>query len=223
MNQMIIIIMMIYCDEEYTAPEILPLNGNALSLIAQSLHNNTVTQSLHINGYEGYLRMSFQPNIGDGEAAHLANMLSKNKSITLLNLNINEISDTGAKAIAFALKTNTTLKYLSLSNNFIGKEGLVALSDAIEENRTLDFIDVSNQLYKSRNIINLVHTNIERTLIGLLEDTLRRKCELIGISTPLDIDRSMSFGKFNHINSVYAFIIKTIHVKGIDLNIVLSS
>ncbi|GAM17556.1 hypothetical protein SAMD00019534_007310 [Acytostelium subglobosum LB1] len=186
-----------YCDEEYTAPEILPLNGNSLSLIAQSLQNNGIIHSLHINGYEGYLRMSFTPNIGDQEASALANMLLKNKSLTLLNLSINEITDTGAKAIAYALKSNRTLKYLSLSNNFIGKEGLVALSEAIRVNRTLDFIDISNQLYKSRNIINLVHTNIERTLIGLLEDTLKRKCELLGISHPIEIERPMHLSNTN--------------------------
>eukprot|EP01133_Synstelium_polycarpum_P007932 gene7932-9322_t len=162
-----------YCDEEYTAPEILALNGNSLSLIAQSLHNNDKTHSLHINGYEGYLRMNFQANIGDPEASALAQMLLKNKSITLLNLNVNEITDVGAKALAFALKTNT---------NFIGKEGLVALSEAIRVNRTLDFVDVSSQLYKSKGLINLAHSNTERTLAALLEDTLKRKCELLGMS-----------------------------------------
>ncbi|EGG14858.1 hypothetical protein DFA_10731 [Cavenderia fasciculata] len=183
-----------YCDEEYNAPEIIPLNGNSLSLVAQSLQNNMFTHSLHVNGYEGYLRMSFQPNIGDQEALALAAMLLKNNSLTLLNLNVNEITDTGAKAIAYSLKQNSSLKYLSLSQNFIGKEGLIALSEAIRVNRTLDFVDVSNQLYKSKNLINLVHTNPERTLISLLEDTLKRKCELLGISQPINDMQNGSSG-----------------------------
>jgi len=172
-----------YSDEEYTAPEILPLNGNALSLITQSLYNNTYTHSVFINGYEGYLRMSFFPNLNDNDSSAIAELIRRNKSITLLNLSVNQISDSGVKLIAEALKVNTTLKYLSLSYNFIGKEGLVSLSESLRVNRTLDFVDVSNQLYKKRNLINLTHSDTERTLISLIEESLKRKCELLGMSS----------------------------------------
>lgn len=50
--------------------------------------------------------MSFKPNIGDTEAAMIAKMLQQNHSLTQLNLTVNEITDTGAKAIAQALKYN---------------------------------------------------------------------------------------------------------------------
>eukprot|EP01132_Coremiostelium_polycephalum_P005189 gene5189-6460_t len=187
-----------YCDEEYTAPEILPLSGNSLTLIAQSLHNNTHTHSLFINGYEGYLRMVFQSNIGDAECSAIANMLIHNKSITLLNLSVNDITDIGAKLIASALKENKTLKILSLSHNFIGKEGLMALSEAIRSNRTLDFIDVSSQMVRRTRNINLVHSDIERTLVALLEDTLKRKCELFGISYDLNSNSNNSNNNFDY-------------------------
>lgn len=52
------------------------------------------------------MRMSFKPNIGDAEATAIGQMLQTNKTLTHLNLNINQITDVGAKLIAQALKHN---------------------------------------------------------------------------------------------------------------------
>lgn len=50
--------------------------------------------------------MSFKPNIGDAEAAVIGKMLQVNRTLTKLDLNINQITDTGAKYIAQGLTFN---------------------------------------------------------------------------------------------------------------------
>lgn len=50
--------------------------------------------------------MSFKPNIGDTEAAMLGKMLKVNHTLTRLDLNINQITDSGAKYIAQGLAFN---------------------------------------------------------------------------------------------------------------------
>lgn len=50
--------------------------------------------------------MSFIPNLMDSDAAAIATLITENKSLTLLNLNVNQISDNGTKLIAEALKYN---------------------------------------------------------------------------------------------------------------------
>lgn len=44
-----------YCDEEYAAPELLPLNGNGLRLVAEAAISNTTLRTLSIVGHEGYV------------------------------------------------------------------------------------------------------------------------------------------------------------------------
>ena len=50
--------------------------------------------------------MNFRPILGDEEAKVIGKMLECNKSITSLNLSVNNITDVGAKALAKGLQFN---------------------------------------------------------------------------------------------------------------------
>ena len=61
-------------------------------------------------------------NISDAGAKELAQALKVNNSLTVLDLYNNNISDVGAKEIAQALKVNNSLTVLDLYNNNISDE-----------------------------------------------------------------------------------------------------
>ena len=92
----------------------------------------------------------FNNGINDHGAKAIADALTKNRSLTELNLGNQAvrgardsvglarseygIGDDGASAIADALKTNATLVRLYLNNNCIGDDGANALADALRVN-----------------------------------------------------------------------------------------
>ena len=52
--------------------------------------------------------------------------------LTVLDLQVNQIGDEGAKAIAEALKVNAVLTNLWLGNNNLGDAGKTAVQDAVK-------------------------------------------------------------------------------------------
>jgi len=50
--------------------------------------------------------MNFKPILGDEEAKAIGKLLETNKTLTNINLSVNNITDVGAKAIAKGLKFN---------------------------------------------------------------------------------------------------------------------
>lgn len=79
-----------------------------------------------------------QNRVGDGGAAALALMLSRNRVLKALNLANNRVGDVGASALAAALATpNGTLEELYLEANPIGLVGALALSRMLDTNKGL--------------------------------------------------------------------------------------
>jgi len=57
--------------------------------------------------------------------------------ISWLNLDNNELGDTGAEELAKTLKNNTKLTFLNIANNAMDSLGFIALSNALKGNKTL--------------------------------------------------------------------------------------
>jgi len=77
-------------------------------------------------------------SVGDGGAAALSVMLSRNRVLKALNLAGNRVGDVGASALAAALSTpNGTLEELYLEANPIGLVGALALSRMLDVNKGL--------------------------------------------------------------------------------------
>jgi hypothetical protein len=73
----------------------------------------------------------------------------QNKKLLSLNLNTNEITDTGAIHLARSLRTNRTLLILSLANNYIGDIGAKAFADVISR-----FALTQEELFHRRFVIS---------------------------------------------------------------------
>ena len=82
--------------------------------------------------------------IGTEGAKALAKALETNKTLTTLNLWGNEIGPEGAKALAKALETNKILTTLNLGSNKIGDDGVKALVKALETNKTLTTLNLGS-------------------------------------------------------------------------------
>ncbi|CAF2122397.1 unnamed protein product, partial [Rotaria magnacalcarata] len=75
-------------------------------------------------------------NLTDQDMEIVANeLLQVNQSLTLLQLQTNQIGDSGAQYLADALKVNKTLTYLHLAQNQIGDTGAKHLADALTLNK----------------------------------------------------------------------------------------
>jgi len=90
--------------------------------------------------------------IGDKDAAAIADALKENTFLTWLDLGNNQIGDEGAKTIADMLKKNTSLISLNLvGNNQIGNKGGTAIEDALKINCTITTLRIgSKKLSNSR-------------------------------------------------------------------------
>ncbi len=84
--------------------------------------------------------------LGDAGAQLLADALKQNRGLTQLNLRSNKIGDKGAESLAEALRHNMTLAKLSLGRNAFGNRGAWALEDALRTNRTLTHLDMEGLL-----------------------------------------------------------------------------
>ena len=100
----------------------------------------------------------------DKGAIEIASALKQNNTLTLLNLNNNNISNEGAKAIAKALKKNTTLYELDLRYNNIEDTGAIEIANALKINTTvkIDILKnvkisakIKNKIYNEENRINI--------------------------------------------------------------------
>jgi Ran GTPase-activating protein (RanGAP) involved in mRNA processing and transport len=76
-------------------------------------------------------------DIRDEGAEALAQALTENRHLQVLDLDFNEIHGGGAEALAQALRVNTTLTGLYLNSNFIGSDGATALADGLSVNTAL--------------------------------------------------------------------------------------
>ena len=102
----------------------------AAQLEQQDFHDQGVTmlaESLSENKRLSLLDVHYNGITAMG-ATSLAAMLKRNKGLRWLDLRINEVGDVGAEAISTSLKTNVWLQWLNLESNGIGEKGGIALA-----------------------------------------------------------------------------------------------
>ena len=80
--------------------------------------------------------------MGDVMNNAIARLKSNDPTLTTLNLDGNNIGDSGANAIACALQTNNVLTTLVLWSNDIGDAGASAIADALRTNNALTTFDL---------------------------------------------------------------------------------
>ena len=124
-----------------------------------------------------------QKNIKDIDVRILAKLLSKNETVTKLNLSRNRITGNGAESISkciesnkslkeidisgnkiadiglgkivVALQTNQTLQNLNISHNNMSDVGAVAISECLRNNHTLQYLNMSHNKVSDNGIINI--------------------------------------------------------------------
>jgi len=102
-----------------------------------------VAESLLVNSTLTKLYL-FGNNINNECASVLARALQgPETSLSVLDLQVNDIGNEGILAIAIALRTNSTLTDLNLRKNQFGDEGARALGQALEKNNTLEALSFS--------------------------------------------------------------------------------
>ncbi|CAF1091836.1 unnamed protein product [Adineta ricciae] len=74
---------------------------------------------------------------------YLADALKDNMTIQILSLNSNVIGDAGARYLAEMLQSNNTMTTLRICGNQIGDEGMRHLSSSLQTNTTLTSLDIS--------------------------------------------------------------------------------
>ena len=129
--------------------------------------------------------------------------LDTSQNIRRLNLEFNELFQTGAEMIALGLKNSTSLVSLNIRGNAIRDEGLESLAEALAENQILEELDISLNEITSVGIMSLADVlgqtnlkvlNVSKNLLGdeslvHLADGLRRN-EKVGALEKIDVSSS---------------------------------
>lgn len=82
-------------------------------------------------------------DIGELEAALIADTLKENTAITSVDLSRNSIGNSGAASIAEALNVNTAITSVDLSHNQIGANGIASIAEALNVNTVITHMDLS--------------------------------------------------------------------------------
>lgn len=85
-------------------------------------------------------------DIGDSEAAAIAEALASHKFLQKLDLSHNQIGNAGASTLAEAVKGLPSLQKLILHNNRISSEGAAKLVAAMKVNKSLQILDLGDNL-----------------------------------------------------------------------------
>mmetsp|Transcript_65617 Transcript_65617/g.211724 ORF Transcript_65617/g.211724 Transcript_65617/m.211724 type:complete len:198 (-) Transcript_65617:123-716(-) len=107
-----------------------------------------VCECLQKNSMLTHLNASFNP-VGDSGVEHIAKLLSNGgaKGLMRLELNCCGVGSAGAIALAEVLTDNKTMQVVELMNNSIDDEGGKALLEMLKKNRKLKQLQVSlNQI-----------------------------------------------------------------------------
>lgn len=107
----------------------------------EDLYNTTLSKLLMTT--QSLQKLEFDFSIGTSGIAAIASGLKKNKSLTILNLSCQDITDEGGRLIGLALNGNKSLTILDLSYNKIEEEGGEAIGLALKENKSLTMLDLS--------------------------------------------------------------------------------
>mmetsp|Transcript_11144 Transcript_11144/g.12265 ORF Transcript_11144/g.12265 Transcript_11144/m.12265 type:complete len:675 (+) Transcript_11144:32-2056(+) len=136
--------------------------------------------------------------------AAVADALTKNQSLTHLDLSFSNLGTNGWEALAKALKQNSTLKSIKLGNCFAGPAGGDAIAGALAENKSLTSINLSlNRLGKEGGLavmkalktndtlesLNISHNSIPEEVFVELVRVLKEDNQTINTINFLDLKR----------------------------------
>jgi len=125
------------------------INAKDITILTDTLYGNTTLVELYLSNN----------CISDMGAHALAQVLSINNStLEWLEIHSNNITDEGAEYLADMLKTNKTLTLLGLSFNQISDRGVCSLASAITcYNETIQWLHLaSNKLITDASVDNLI-------------------------------------------------------------------
>ena len=110
----------------------------------KALHSSTSLKKLDIS----HNKLGMEGSIA------LAEMLSYNKSLTELNLNLRgcDVPESGLREIAKALLCNMSLKKLNISHishisHLLGMEGSLAVTEILSCNKSLTEVNLNNVIF----------------------------------------------------------------------------
>jgi len=114
--------------------------------LCEALAENTSITSLGLSnnliGNDEHMKVTDKNRVLGGDG--VAMMLAKNKTITMLDLQYNQLRLTGAIAIGKSLRDNFSLKILKLGFNSFGDVGTQWLGHSLKFNTTLEKIDLTS-------------------------------------------------------------------------------
>eukprot|EP00998_Keelungia_sp_KM082_P002062 NODE_1249_length_1409_cov_73.826053_g1238_i0.p1 GENE.NODE_1249_length_1409_cov_73.826053_g1238_i0~~NODE_1249_length_1409_cov_73.826053_g1238_i0.p1 ORF type:complete len:436 (+),score=56.87 NODE_1249_length_1409_cov_73.826053_g1238_i0:81-1388(+) len=152
------------------------LGCDGAKIALEPLSKNRTLQSLDLgynnlggSGRKGRLR-SDEKEIG---MQYIAEAMSKNTSITSLNLAGNKLGEPGTKHVAQMLTENGTLRTLSLFNNYIDDSCLHPLCDALGQNNSLTALNLNyNDITDNgaRQLALVFKTNTTLTKLSLVDN-----------------------------------------------------
>ncbi|MES2122378.1 MAG: hypothetical protein V4492_06330 [Chlamydiota bacterium] len=148
-------------------------NGYETELLARTLTNNQNITSLQLS-----LRTLFHSflRLGPMAVEPLSLMLSRNSSLTHLDLRACNIGDHETGQLALALTTNSTLRSLKLGANSISDSGIEQLLEAITVNTTLTDLGLNYNKFSDigmQRIATALRTNSILMNLNLSESHLR--------------------------------------------------
>jgi Ran GTPase-activating protein (RanGAP) involved in mRNA processing and transport len=130
------------------------LSHIGIKYFADNLETNKTWKSVNFWGNKG---------VEDLGAQHISQSLTKNSTLTSLNLSTTSITDNGANYFSSALTKNQTLTMLNLNNNHL------------KQNSVNNFVSVFTHNFSLTDLcIRYNHHNIEENTIDLLNNFLTR-------------------------------------------------
>jgi hypothetical protein len=109
-----------------------------MQVLFESLSENIAVRKLVLMGLDCF---RLEKNLT--AIKKIAEALKVNKSITHVDLSVNNAGIQGMSAIAEALKVNKSITHIGLSNNKAGPQGMSAIAEALKVNKSIAYIDLS--------------------------------------------------------------------------------
>lgn len=133
-----------------------PINVNSAQLLAQFFTKNTRLKKIYLGTCELGSNVSM-----------IMESLEYHPSVSILDLNTNNLSDKEVLSLVSLLKKNTTLEELEVGNNQFTATAYQHMKEALEDNQVLacqlDFCSTPEQYFASpeKNVINEIHALCE--------------------------------------------------------------
>jgi Ran GTPase-activating protein (RanGAP) involved in mRNA processing and transport len=132
------------------------ISNVGLDEFSNALINNTTVESINLHNLHGRSGAWPFPNdlsLGNG-MKKIAEMLKINKTLKIINLSNNEITNDNVIILADALKENETLTHLNIGINKIGAKGVIEIADAIRKNKktAIKYLDMTKMGIRSFGI-----------------------------------------------------------------------